>query len=81
MALTPFTLSNPEPSRQRTWHVLKGEVLSLKHRPSLRYLEMRQECRTFKSAAPGPCDWLFLVLAMRARETSSIKTGNKMDEW
>ena len=30
------------------WHALKAEVLSLKHRPSHWYLEIRQECMIFK---------------------------------
>ena len=46
---TPSTLSSPEPSWQMMWHGLKEEVLSLKHQPSHRYLDMRQECRTLKS--------------------------------
>ena len=43
------------------------EVLSLKHRLSHPYLNMRQECRTFKSVAPRPCGWLLLVLTIRAQ--------------
>ena len=48
-AFTPLTLSSAKPSWQMTWHDLKVEVL--KHRPSHRYPNMRQECRTFKSVA------------------------------
>ena len=62
------------------WHGLKVEVLSLKHRPSHRYLGMRQECRTFKSVVSRPCDRLLLVLAMRARGAPLIKTDGKIDE-
>jgi hypothetical protein len=60
-------LSSPEPSWQRMWHSLLREVLNVKHQPSYQYLEMRQECRTFKSDASSPCNWLFLVLAMSAQ--------------
>ena len=60
------------------WHGLKVEVLSLKHRPSHRYLDMRQECRTFETQG---CDWLLLVLAMRARGASLTKTDGKIDEY
>ena len=49
--------------------------------PSHRYLEMRQECRTFESVASGPCDWLLLVLAMRAQGASLTKTDGKIGEW
>jgi hypothetical protein len=49
------------------WHGLKVGVLSLEHRPSHRYLDMRQECRTFNSVASRPCDWLLVVLDTRAR--------------
>ena len=63
------------------WHGLKVEVLSLKHQPSHRYLDMRQECRTFKSVASHPRDWLLLVLVMRARGASITKTDGKIDEW
>ena len=80
MAFTPSTLSSPEPSWPMMWHGLKAEVLSLQHRPSHRYLDMRQECRTFKSVASRPCDWLLLVLAMRARGASLTKTDDKIDE-
>ena len=44
-----------------------GFKLSLKHRPSHHYLDMRQECRTSKRVVSRSCDWLLLVLAMRAR--------------
>lgn len=30
------------------------------HRPLHQYLDMRQQCRAFKSAAACPCGWLFL---------------------
>ena len=49
--------------------VLKVEVLSLKHRPSHWYIDMRQECHTLGSVTSRSCDWLLLVLAMRTRET------------
>ena len=49
MAFTPSTLSGREPSWQMMRHGLKEEVLSLKHRPSHRYQDMRQECMTFES--------------------------------
>jgi hypothetical protein len=77
MAFAPSTLSSAEPSWQKMWHGLEVEVLSLKHRPSHRYLDMRQEPRTFKSVASRPCDWLLLVLAMRARGAPLTKTDNK----
>jgi hypothetical protein len=80
MAFPPSTLSSAEPSWQMTWHGLIVEVLSLKHRPSHRYLDMRQECRTFKSVTSRPCDWLLLALAMRARGTSLAKTDDKIIE-
>ena len=73
-------LSGAEPSWQMMWHGLNEEVLSLTHRPSHQYLDMRQECRTFKSVASGPCDWLLLVLAMRAQGASSTKTDGKVYE-
>ena len=63
------------------WHGLKAEVLSLKHRPSHRYLDMRQPCRTFKSVASRPCDWLLLVLAMRPQGAPFTKTDGELDEW
>ena len=63
------------------WHGLKVEVLSLKHRFSHRYLYSRQECRTFKSVASRPCDWLLLVLTMRARGATLTKTDGKIDEY
>jgi hypothetical protein len=49
------------------WHGLEVEVLSFEHRSSHWYLDMRQEYTTFKIVASRPCDWLLLVLAMRAR--------------
>jgi hypothetical protein len=55
------------------------EDLRLKHRPSHWYLDMRQEGRTFESVASYPCDWLLLVLAMRAQGASSTKTNGKID--
>ena len=75
-----MTLSSAEPSWQLLmWHGLRVEVLSLKHQPSHRYLDMRQECRGFKSVASGPCDWLLLVLAMRARGALLTETDGKVD--
>ena len=62
-------------------HGLKVEVLSLKHPPSHRYVGMRQGCRTSKSVAFRSCDWLRLVLAMRARGAPLTKTDGKIDEW
>ena len=59
------------------WHGLKVEVLSLKDQSSHQYLDMRQEYRTFKSVASRPCDWLLLVLAMRAWGASLRKTDGK----
>ena len=35
---------------------------------------------TFKNVAFRPCDWLVLVLAMRARGATLIKTDAKLDE-
>ena len=58
---TPLTLSSAEPSGQMMWHHFKVEVLSLKHQPSHRYLDIRQECRSSKSVASHSCDWLFLI--------------------
>ena len=41
----------------------------------------RQERRTFKSVASCPCDWLLLVLAMRAaRRAPLAKTDVEIDE-
>ena len=34
---------------------------------------MRQECRTSKSVVSRSCDWLLLVLAMRARRAPLTK--------
>ena len=62
------------------WHGLKVEVLSFKHQPSHWYLDMRQECMTFKSVASCPCDWLLLVLPTRAREAPLTKTDGKINE-
>jgi hypothetical protein len=62
------------------WHGLKVEVLGLKHQPSHQYLDLRQECRTFNSVASRPCDWLLLVLAMRARGAPSTKNNGKIDK-
>ena len=56
------------------------EVLSLKHRPSHQYLEMRQEYKTFKRVASSPCDWLLLVLAMKVRGAPLIKIDGKVDD-
>ena len=83
---TPSILSSAEPSWQMMWHGLGVEVLSLKHRPSHRlHLDMRQECRTSKSVASRSCDWLILVLAMRAQgapltKQNKTKTDGKIDE-
>ena len=55
MAFTPLTLSSPEPNWQMMWHGLKVEVLSLKHQPSHQYVDIRQECKTFKSVVSHPC--------------------------
>ena len=64
------------------WDGLKAEVLSLKHLP-IKYLEMRHECRTFRSVVSDPCDRLFLVLAMRAQGVSLTNkiTDCEIDEW
>jgi hypothetical protein len=73
-AFTPSTLSNAEPRWQMMWHGVKVEVLSLKHRPSHRYLiHMRQECRTFKSVASRPCDWLRFSLSYEGTRSSINK--------
>ena len=63
------------------WHCSKVEVLSFKHQPSHRYLHMRQEWRTSKSVLSRSCDWLLLVLAMRARGDPLTKTDGKKDEY
>ena len=73
-------LSNLKPSRQRMWHGLEVEVLSLEQQSSHGYLDMRRQCKTFKSVASRPCDWLVLVLAMRAREAPLTETVGKIDE-
>jgi hypothetical protein len=75
-----LTLSSAEPSWQMMWHGLKVEVLSLKYQPSHRYLNMRQEYRTFKNVTSRPCDWLLLVLTMRARGAPLTKTDGKIGE-
>ena len=62
------------------WHGLQVEVLSLKHRLSHRYLDMRQEYRTLKSVASRPCDWLLLVLVVRTRGAPLTKTDGKVGE-
>jgi len=80
-AFTPSTLSGPEPSWQMMWHGWKAEVFSLTFRPSHQYLDMRQECRSFKSVASHPCDWLLLVLGMRAQGAPLTKVDGKIDEW
>ena len=46
------TLSGAELSWQMMWHGFIVKVVSLKHRPSHQYLDMRQECRIFKSRLP-----------------------------
>ena len=75
----PYSLPKPShcpglPCRQC------GYGLSLKHRPPHRYLNMRQEYKSFKSVASCPCDWLLLVLIMRARGAPLTKTDGKIDE-
>ena len=80
MAFTPSTLSSPEPSWQMMWHGLKVKVLSLKHRPYHRYLDMRQECRIFESVTSRPCDWLLLVSALRTQGTPLTKIDGKIDQ-
>ena len=80
MDFTPSTLSSPEPSWQMMWHGLKVKVLSLKHRPSHWYLDMRQECRIFESVTSRPCDWLLLVSALRTQETPLTKIDGKIDQ-
>jgi hypothetical protein len=62
------------------WHGLQVEALSLKHRPSHWYLDIKQECRTFKSVTSHPCNWLLFGLAMRTRGAPLTKTNGKMDE-
>ena len=79
-AFTPSTLCSAEPSWQVKLHGLKVEVLSLKHRPYHRYLDMRQEYMTSKSVTSCPCDWLLLVLAMRPLGASLTKTNGKIGE-
>ena len=74
-------LSSLKPSWQRMWHGLQAEVLSLKHRASHRNMEMRQECRTFERVAFSLCDYLLLVLAMRARGALLLRTDGEIDEW
>ena len=67
-AFTPSTLSSAEPSWQTMWHGFEVEVLNFKHRSTHHDLDMRQECRTFKSVASRPCHWLlFDVRAQGAR--------------
>ena len=41
---------------------------------------MRQECRNSKNVASRSCDWLLIVLAMRARGASLTKTDGKINE-
>ena len=62
-------------------HDLKVGVLSLEHQPSHRYLDMRQECRTSKGVTSRSCDWLFLVLAMRAQGAPLTETDGKIDDY
>ena len=81
MAFTPLTLLSPKPSWQMMWYGLKVEVWSFKHQPSHLYLDTKQEYRIFQSVASRPCDWLFLVLAMRVRGASLTKSdGKALDE-
>jgi hypothetical protein len=64
-------LVSAELSWQMMWHDLKVEVLSLKHRPSHRYLNMRQEDGTFKSVTSRPgCDWLLFSLSYEGVRSS-----------
>ena len=44
---------NSEPTWQMMWRGLKLEFLSLKHRPSLQYLDMRQECGPSNVSPPA----------------------------
>ena len=63
------TLSRFESGWQTMWHGFKVEVLSLNHRPSLPsgiWTRGKNVARTFEIVASCPCDWLHLVLAMRA---------------
>ena len=80
MAFTPSTLFSPEPSWQMMWHGFKMEVLSLKHRPSHWYLDMRQECMTFKSVSSCPCDWLLFTLSYEGTRSFINKTDGKIDD-
>ena len=83
MAFTPSTLSSVEPSWQMMWHVLIVEVVSLKHPltlPTITLDDMRQECRTFKSVASRPSDWLLLVLAIRAQGAPITTSDGKIDD-
>ena len=60
------------------------KVLKLKLRtdpPIGKYLDMRQEYRTSKSVVSRSCDWLLLVLAMRAQGTPLTKTDGTIDEY
>jgi hypothetical protein len=59
---------------------MNSALPELKQRLSDRYLDMRQEYWTFKSVASRPCDWLRLVLAMRARGASLKQTDGKVGE-
>ena len=63
------------------WHGLKVEVLSVEHRPSHRYLmDLRSipPILAFESVASCPCDWLLLVLAMRARGAPLTLKGHML---
>ena len=80
MAFTPSTLYSNELGWQMMWHGFNLEVLQLKPQPSHQCLDMRQECRTFKSVASYPCDWLLLIVVMRARGAPLTKTDSKADE-
>ena len=84
MAFTPSMLSSrAKLANEVAWFKSRG--LSLKHWSSHWYLEMRQECQTFKNVTSSPCDWLLLVLAIRAWGAPSINkqknTNGKIDEW
>ena len=59
-------------------HIIEGFAHSPP--PIGQHLDMRQEYRTFKSVASCPCEWLLLVLAMRARGGALTKTDGKIGE-
>ena len=73
---TSLTLSRPKPSWQMMWQNSNIEVLILKHQPSHWYLDMTQECRTFKSVVSYPCGWFLLVLTLKGHMLSLYHTQN-----